>query len=31
MLSFPAMIDKKIFLSIDEYAYFGGAGARAKI
>jgi alpha-N-arabinofuranosidase len=21
---FPAMIDKKIFLSIDEYAYFGG-------
>jgi alpha-N-arabinofuranosidase len=22
---FPAMLDKKIFLSIDEYAYFGGA------
>ena len=21
---FPAMLDKKIFLSIDEYAYFGG-------
>ena len=25
---FPAMIDKKIFLSIDEYAYFGGAPNR---
>ena len=22
---FPAMVDKKIFLSIDEYAYFGGS------
>ena len=28
---FPAMIDKKIFLSIDEYAYFGGGLAGARI
>jgi len=26
---FPAMLDKKIFLSIDEYAYFGGSFGRA--
>jgi alpha-N-arabinofuranosidase len=26
---FPAMLDKKIFLSIDEYAYFGGGFGRA--
>jgi alpha-N-arabinofuranosidase len=26
---FPAMVDKKIFLSIDEYAYFGGGFGRA--
>jgi len=26
---FPAMADKKIFLSIDEYAYFGGGFGRA--
>jgi alpha-N-arabinofuranosidase len=26
---FPAMLDKKIFLSIDEYAYFGGAFGRS--
>jgi alpha-N-arabinofuranosidase len=25
---FPAMLDKKIFLSIDEYAYFGGSFTR---
>jgi alpha-L-arabinofuranosidase len=25
---FPAMLDKKIFLSIDEYAYFGGGFGR---
>lgn len=25
---FPAMVDKKIFLSIDEYAYFGGGFGR---
>lgn len=25
---FPAMVDKKIFLSIDEYAYGGGGGGR---
>jgi len=31
---FPAMLDKKIFLSIDEYAYFGGGrgmGANLKL
>jgi len=27
-LRFPAMLDKKIFLSIDEYAYFGGGFGR---
>ena len=26
---FPAMLDKKIFLSIDEYAYFGGGFGRS--
>ena len=26
---FPAMLDEKIFLSIDEYAYFGGGFGRA--
>jgi alpha-N-arabinofuranosidase len=26
---FPAMVDKKIFLSIDEYAYFGGGFGRS--
>jgi alpha-N-arabinofuranosidase len=26
---FPAMLDRKIFLSIDEYAYFGGSFGRA--
>jgi len=26
---FPAMLDKKTFLSIDEYAYFGGAFGRS--
>ena len=26
---FPAMVDKKIFLSIDEYAYFGGGFGEA--
>jgi len=26
---FPAMLDKKIFLSVDEYAYFGGGFGRA--
>jgi alpha-L-arabinofuranosidase len=26
---FPVMVDKKIFLSIDEYAYFGGGFGRA--
>jgi alpha-L-arabinofuranosidase len=28
---FPAMLDKKIFLSIDEYAYFGGRGTAANL
>ena len=28
---FPAMLDKKIFLSIDEYAYFGGGCGWARI
>jgi alpha-L-arabinofuranosidase len=26
---FPAILDKKIFLSVDEYAYFGGAFGRS--